>query len=280
MKEEAFDVAVRENVLLEALANRILELKQSYQRNALVEFLKYKWLVGKEISVTRVLQDEMSLRQLHQKTGIHWMELHRCIQFYEKYPNSDYELMAWREIIRQLPNRTKEFSALPEGVFDVIYADPPWQYDFSLSDRGDPEVHYETMTTQEICALKIPAAENAILFLWATNPKLPEALEVMAAWGFKYRSNMVWIKQHFGTGYYIRGQHELLLIGKKAEMDVPAEEDRPSSVITADKREHSRKPDEVYALIEKMYPNRHYLELFARGTREGWTSWGNEIGKL
>jgi len=163
---------------------------------------------------------------------------------------------------------------LPEGEFDVIYADPPWSYDYTL--RGSPDEHYTTMKTKDIKELEIPCAENAVLFLWATNPKIEDALNVMRGWRFKYKTNMVWVKDKIGTGYYFRGQHELLLIGIKGEIPVPTEATRRSSVLESPRREHSQKPDEVYEIIESMYPNRKYLELFSRTQREGWESWGYE----
>ena len=174
---------------------------------------------------------------------------------------------------RSTENRKRK--PLPEGKFDVISADPPWRYDLSL--RGSPDEHYETLTTKDINKLEIPANIDAVLFLWATNPKLKDALEVMAAWGFTYKTNMVWVKDRIGTGYYVRGQHELLLIGTKGKVGVPEEANRVSSVFNATRNEHSQKPEIVYDIIEKMYPNRKYLELFARNKREGWCSWGNEI---
>lgn len=87
---------------------------------------------------------------------------------------------------------------LPDGEFDVIYADPPWKYDFCL--EGDPRQHYQVMPTNEVCELEIPKAENAILFLWATNPKLEDALKVIRAWGFTYKTNLVWVKNRKGPG--------------------------------------------------------------------------------
>jgi len=166
-------------------------------------------------------------------------------------------------------------SPIPEGQFNVIYADPPWQYDLSL--RGSPEEHYPVMPTKSISDLAVPTAEDSVLFLWATNPKLEEALQVMKAWGFTYKTNLVWVKDKFGNGYYFRGQHELLLLGVKGKPSVPLEADRPSSVLNATRRKHSQKPEEVYELIEKMYPNHKRLELFATQKREGWEAWGNEI---
>jgi N6-adenosine-specific RNA methylase IME4 len=165
---------------------------------------------------------------------------------------------------------------LPEGQFDVVLADPPWEYYLPL--RGSPEMHYPTMPTEKISALNIPAAKDAVLFLWATSPKLKDALRVMESWGFDYRTSAVWVKDNFGTGYYFREKHELLLVGKKGKMPAPDEENRPISVIEAPRKEHSKKPDMVYELIEKMYPGRKYLELFARGVRKGWVQWGMEVG--
>jgi len=165
---------------------------------------------------------------------------------------------------------------LPSGEFDVIYADPPWRY-YVNHLRANPEKYYPTMSVEEICNLKIPSSENTVLFLWTTNPMLEDALKVIEAWGFKYKTNMVWVKNKFGTGFYVRGQHELLLLAVKGDVHPPIESNRFSSVVNADVREHSQKPTEVYDIIEKMYPDAHYLELFARNKRNGWEAWGNEV---
>lgn len=100
--------------------------------------------------------------------------------------------------------------------YEVIYADPPWRYDFSKSNSREIENQYPTMSVDEICSLKVPTADNAVLYLWATAPKLLEALRVMDAWGFEYKTNAVWDKQIIGMGYWFRGQHELLLVVEKA----------------------------------------------------------------
>jgi len=165
---------------------------------------------------------------------------------------------------------------LPEGKFNVIYADPPWRYNVKYL-RGNPEKYYPTMTLEEICGVKIPASEDAVLFLWTTNPMLEDALSVMKAWGFKYKTNMAWVKSKFGTGFYFRGQHELLLVGVKGDVHPPEEPNRFPSVLFANTTRHSEKPEDVYELIEKMYPDAKYVELFARNRREGWQSWGNEV---
>jgi N6-adenosine-specific RNA methylase IME4 len=173
-------------------------------------------------------------------------------------------------------NKHADTPKLPEGQFDVIYADPPWKYEFCL--EADPQEHYGTMATKDVCSLEVPTAQNAILFLWATNPKLEDALTVVKAWGFKYTTNLVWTKQTKGPGYYSMAQHELLLICKRGDIPPPEAQNRPTSVIQADREKHSKKPDLFYEIIEKMYPNRKYLELFARNKRDNWVSWGNELG--
>jgi len=165
-----------------------------------------------------------------------------------------------------------------EGTYPILYADPPWRYDHNETpDLRDIENHYPTMPVADICALDVPAAEDAVLFLWATNPKLIEALEVMKAWGFEYRTNACWTKDRFGMGYYVRGQHELLLIGKRGNIRAPEPSNRPGSVVAAPRQEHSRKPDEFYELIERMYPGEAKCELFARRPRVGWVGWGNQL---
>lgn len=133
------------------------------------------------------------------------------------------------------------------GKFDIIYADPPWQMDFGFDKRAIAN-HYPTMTLDEIKSLKIPAEENAVLYLWATAPKLLEALEVMLAWGFTYRSQMVWDKEIIGMGYWVRGQHEILLIGTKGNFSPPPPELRVSSVYREKRTTHSKKPDYYCAL--------------------------------
>jgi N6-adenosine-specific RNA methylase IME4 len=120
------------------------------------------------------------------------------------------------------------------------------------------------------------AAEDAVLFLWTTLPHLEEAFRVIAAWGFQYKTNLAWVKDKIGLGYFVRNQHELLLVATRGNIPSPAPAARPPSVIMAPRREHSRKPDEAYELIERMYPELPKIELFARSARKGWAAWGNQ----
>jgi N6-adenosine-specific RNA methylase IME4/ParB-like chromosome segregation protein Spo0J len=164
------------------------------------------------------------------------------------------------------------------GTFPVIFADPPWRYDYAETDTRAIENQYPTMAIEDICALPVAsiATDDCVLFLWATSPKLIEALDVVKAWGFAYKTCMVWAKDKIGMGYYARQQHELLLIATRGAPPTPAPADRPSSVITATRGEHSAKPDEFYAVIERMYPALPKIELFCRSPRDGWSAWGNQ----
>jgi N6-adenosine-specific RNA methylase IME4 len=165
---------------------------------------------------------------------------------------------------------------MPDGPFELIYADPPWQLGNPDGEYA-PENHYPTMPFHEIATLAVPAAPNAVLFLWAVNCRLPQALEVMRAWGFEYKTNLVWVKPSIGPGTWLRNRHELLLVGRRGNFPVPDPEDRCDSVIEADRLRHSEKPLCVYELLERMYPRSTKLELFARKARAGWTAWGNEV---
>lgn len=181
-------------------------------------------------------------------------------------------------------DKPREIKSLPVEIFDIIYADPPWKYEYCKNDDKSVEFHYPTMSLEEIKAMKIPSAENAVLLLWVTSPKLEEGLQVLNSWGFKYRSSMIWDKSGIekglnwiGMGYWFRNQHELLLIGVKGQFSPPKEEVRFQSIYREKSTEHSKKPEFIYEMIEKMLPGHKYLELFARNKRSGWEAWGNEV---
>jgi N6-adenosine-specific RNA methylase IME4 len=164
------------------------------------------------------------------------------------------------------------------GPFDVLYIDPPWRYDDRHTTPSRAvENNYPTMSLDELQAVTLPANPNSVLLMWATSPKLADAVALMAAWGFTYRTNAVWVKDRMGMGNWFRQQHELLLVGRRGNAARPDEADRPRSIIEAPRGAHSAKPPVVYELIEQMFPGRTLVELFARETRAGWASWGNEI---
>lgn len=167
--------------------------------------------------------------------------------------------------------------------YQIIYADPPWRYDFSKDNADTIESKYPTMSVEEICALKVPSEDNAVLYLWATAPKLREALKVMEAWGFEYKTHAVWDKGWVGMGYWFRGQHELLLVGVKGKFSPPGQTKRISSIIKENKGEHSAKPEQIRILISEWYPEATKLEMFARQNKtslfieNNWDIWGNEL---
>ena len=162
--------------------------------------------------------------------------------------------------------------------YPVIYADPPWRYEHIETESRAVENQYPTMALDEIKALDLDAItlDDCVLFMWATSPKLAEAFEVLNAWGFEYRTCAVWDKQKIGMGYYFRQQHELLLVAVRGQPLTPAPANRPSSVLSFPRGEHSAKPAEVYELIEAMYPELPKLEMFCRSPRDGWGAWGNQ----
>jgi len=168
---------------------------------------------------------------------------------------------------------------LPTGKrYPVIYADPPWRYDYAETESRAIENQYPTMPLDDICALPVSdlATDDAVLFLWATSPKLTEALRVVESWGFTYRTCAVWAKPQIGMGYYFRQQHELLLVATRGSLPAPPPSARPGSVITADRTKHSAKPADFAAVIEAMYPTLPKVELFCRSPRDGWDVWGNQ----
>jgi N6-adenosine-specific RNA methylase IME4 len=172
--------------------------------------------------------------------------------------------------------------------YPTILADPPWRF-VNRTGKMAPEhkrlSRYETMTTDDICALPVmeAASPTAHLYMWVPNALLPEGLRVMEAWGFHYKSNIVWHKLRKdggsdgrGVGFYFRNVTELLLFGVRGKNARTLGPGRTQvNYLGTRKREHSRKPDEQYQLIESCSPG-PYLEMFARGTRKGWSYWGDQ----
>lgn len=173
---------------------------------------------------------------------------------------------------------------LPKDKYDIVYADFPWDYDLPLS--GAPP--YKTMKLDEIKQeiSELPLGKNGIIFMWATNPKLQEAFNLLEFYGLEYKTNMVWVKQkngktQEGTGYYVKGSHELLLIATKGSPGVPPEDKRFPSVVYAERtRKHSEKPAIFRKIINEMYPAKKKIELFNRKIDEyhnsTWIYWGDQ----
>jgi N6-adenosine-specific RNA methylase IME4 len=173
------------------------------------------------------------------------------------------------------------FDAKKLGKFSVLLADPAWDDEFGPCRRSI-ENHYPTMTLEDICALPVSdiAHDQAMLFLWATPSMIEMALATAVAWGFKYRTQMVWVKPSIGIGKYARQRHEILLICRRGDHPAPDPTTLPDSVIEAPRGEHSEKPEVFFEIIERMYPDAERIELFRRGPpRAGWTAWGAETSE-
>lgn len=168
--------------------------------------------------------------------------------------------------------------------YNIIYADPPWRYRKNTG-HGVAENHYQTMHLKDICNLPVHliSSEDSILFLWATFPMLKEALQVMAAWGFTYKTTaFVWVKQNksskgffFGLGYWTRSNAEICLLGVKGRPQRVSK--KVHQIIVSPIEGHSKKPDIVRAKITELMGDLPRIELFARQTSVGWDVWGNEV---
>jgi N6-adenosine-specific RNA methylase IME4 len=184
----------------------------------------------------------------------------------------------------------QSFDAGVTGSFSTILADPPWRFS-NRTGKMAPEhkrlMRYPTMKLDDIITLPVPNITNSHthLYLWVPNALIAEGLAVMEAWGFTYKTNLVWYKirkdggpDGRGVGFYFRNVTELVLFGVKGNLRTLSPGRRQVNIIRSRKERHSKKPDELYHIIEQCSPG-PYLELFARFPRLGWTQWGNEIGQ-
>ncbi len=173
----------------------------------------------------------------------------------------------------------------PDKKYNIIYADPAWSYKDKSLNRGGALKHYQTMSNVEIQNLQIQkiSAENCILFIWATFPKIQEALDVIEHWGFKYKTmGFTWVKKNkkstntnLGMGYYTRCNPEQCLLATKGKnLKI---KNNIKSLVIAERTIHSKKPDEVRNRIVELCGDLPRIELFARQKVEGWDSWGNEV---
>lgn len=239
---------------------------------------------GKSVKAATLKKAKVSTSEAHrceQIASIPEEEFDEHIEKIKEKGNVPYA----QQVVRQFAPKRKQKQVAKEykdntaalkklDKYPVLYVDPPWQYEHGISLSRDIETKYGTMSFEQLKALKLPAADPSILYLWSTNSHLAQAITLMAHWGFSYRTNMVWVKPSIGPGYWVRSRHELLLIGIKGDMPVPI--DKPDSVVEAKRLGHSAKPGVVRQLIEAAYPELPRIELFARGKHKGWDVWGNE----
>lgn len=182
----------------------------------------------------------------------------------------------------------KDFTENVNGVYGTILADPPWRF-ANRTGKMAPEhrrlSRYSTLKLEDIKNIPVSdvAAKNSHLYLWIPNALLAEGMEVLKYWGFRYKTNLIWHKVRKdggpdgrGVGFYFRNVTEMVLFGIKGNLRTFAPGRRQVNIIRSQKREHSKKPEELYDIIEACSPG-PYLELFARGSRENWDQWGNEV---
>ncbi len=254
------------------------ELKQISDRFQITErTVNLPWSAHKEVAFIKTLATD---KKGHlQRSDSHDME--KAQELLAKAEKEDWSVRDLRGAVAEHVRRQDEEIRLanePER-YNIILADPAWEYDFAQSDSRKIDNQYTPTSLDEMKRLRIPAASDSVLFMWATSPKLREAFELIDAWGFEYKTQGVWVKDKIGMGYYFRQKHELLLIATRGALQLPDEDKRPDSVFEAPRAEHSEKPSLVYDLIETMYPKYKKLEMFARGKRKGWSSWGDEVNE-
>jgi len=194
---------------------------------------------------------------------------------------------AHRSVRRKKTVAAQDKAAVDPGPLDkgkkytVIYADVPWPEEAWSKETGldrSPEKHYRTMTLDEIKALPVPsiAHDDCAMFFWTKANRMADAIDIIRLWGFTYKTQFIWIKDSIGLGRWLRDKHEILCVCTKGNRPPPEDKLLVPSTFYADKNEHSVKPLRAYEIIESYYPGAPCIELFARDTREGWDSWGEE----
>lgn len=248
------------NSLLDASANKLSDEPKTGTRVA----------VAKEYGVSeRELKEMRTIKKKSKKLATEILEGKKTIAQAKREIKTEER----KKIIEQKSNEPKQEIGIPE----LILADPPWRYDFAETENRKIENQYETAGIDEIVRHFPQTADDCVLFLWATAPKLVEAIRLIELLGFKYKTNAVWDKQKIGMGYWFRGQHELLLVATKGNVHPPMEDQRCSSVFSEPRKQHSEKPECVYKWIESTFPHLRKLEMYARTSRPGWIQHGNEI---
>jgi N6-adenosine-specific RNA methylase IME4 len=176
-------------------------------------------------------------------------------------------------VLKQAKGLNEAPPTFPTGPFQVIVADPPWEYD------GGNSLPYPTMSLEDIKAMPVRdlADQDSTLWLWTTNAHLPVAFDVVVAWGFEYKTLLTWVKDRMGTGEWLRGRMEHCLLAARGKPVFLHGSD--GTALEAARREHSRKPEEFYALVERICPGSR-VELFARHQRRGWRAFGNEVDQF
>lgn len=168
----------------------------------------------------------------------------------------------------------------------VLIADPPWPHANGSRTNSGKSPKYPLMSLTEIAELRRTisdlAGDNAVLYLWATGPHLPGAIDILHAWDFTYRSFHVWAKTRIACGFWARSNAEIVFIGERGRPAAPSTTQLASTIFTSTKtaNHHSSKPTTIHEIVERLWPEAHKVELFARHTRPGWKAFGSELGTL
>lgn len=218
--------------------------------------------------VRKVVEDGQSLKDAMKETKREEQKAHR------------------KEIAEALQEPTQQIASLDDRgrIYRVIYADPPWTYGndqtAALPGSSRPDDHYIPMPTADICALPVQriALHDSVLFLWSTTAHLKEALSVIDAWGFQYKTHLIWDKESHNYGPYTSVQHEILLLATRGAC-TPEKSGSIPSVVRIQKTAHSEKPEAFRDFIQQMYPFGQRIEMFARRPVDGWDTWGNECSR-
>lgn len=284
---------------------RLVHIDQRIDANE-SDALRARWEFGHQMLAARDGAGRLPngyLAALVERTGKSRSELGHRVRFAAKFPTEgelsnalDSFGTSWLEVTRNLKaekdaedNRPTRAPEPPEGKFSTFVADPPWDYG-NKSTRGSTAKHYGTMTIEELCALDVVpkhSAERAHLYLWTTAGHLPEAFKVMEAWGFTYKTYLVWVKPQMGMGNYFRVSTELVLFGVRGDMRTQRRDVK--NYFEVKRGKHSMKPPMFHDLVASCSPG-PYMELFSRCDAEqtleglchcskcrlGWTVWGNQ----
>jgi N6-adenosine-specific RNA methylase IME4 len=275
--------------VLDLALARLVKLEERIGENE-AEALMARWQFGRTMleetgsgQAPRGYMDKVAAA-----TDVHPAELRRRRLFAERFPELDHGMIkslgSWYRVVNEvLPSMAAKDDAEPEreplpepapGTYRTMVADPPWKY-ANRATRGAAEDHYDTMTVEELCALKVEewAADEAHLYLWTTNGFLREAFDVLSAWGFAYKTCLTWVKPQLGMGNYFRSSTEHVLFGVRGGMRTLNCHQR--NWFEAKRGKHSAKPGAFFDLVELASPP-PYLEMFARSRRMGWDVWGRE----
>ena len=276
--------------------NHAAEVKARAERKA-GEFLRQlDGAQGKRSDITSI-QDEQKLAKkeileennINQSAAYRWQQVAEMPE--EVFEAHLEEMRGERPIttsgmIKEMlieKNKNKPEPKIPTGKYRVFYADPPWKYT-SGDQHGKEEqdttlgTHYGSMSIPELCELPIHAMaqDNAVLFMWTTSPLLEECFDVINAWGFKYKTSIVWDKDAHNVGHYVSVRHEFLLICTRGSCTPDSGKLLPS-VVKVRRTEHSVKPEVFREMIDQMYTEGNRIELFARRPADGWQVWGNDV---